>query len=119
MNKLFITLLLLITFTFTSFSQIYYGQDANNRYQGSEIVKMKEGNQLPEYIKFRTGSEIDFNTFESWLFKSLKFSDEIGIQYLSTESGNLGQIHYRCKLTFNNIPIHNSMFIINVKNNKF
>ena len=118
MKKIFLTLSLLTLFAFTSFSQVYYGNDANNLYKGSEVIKIKEGNSLPEYIKFRNGSEIVFNKFESWLIKSFKFSNEIGIQYLSSENDNSGQTHYRCKLTLNNIPIHSSMFIIHVKNNK-
>ncbi len=118
MKKIVIIFLLIFTFINISFSQIYYGNDAENLFQGSQIVKIKEGNSLPEYIKFRAGSEIIFNKFESWLFKSFNFSDEIEIQYLNTEIDNLGFTHYRCKLKFNNIPIRNSMFIIHVKNNK-
>ncbi|MFC2111046.1 M4 family metallopeptidase [Bacteroidota bacterium] len=118
MNKISLTLSLLVLFAFSAFSQVYYGSEAEIRYHGSEIVKIKEGNSLPEYIKFRNGQEIVFNKFESWLSKSFQFSDEIGIQYLSNESDNFGQTHYRCKLTFNNMPIHNSMFLIHVKKNK-
>ncbi|MCF8297400.1 MAG: M4 family metallopeptidase [Saprospiraceae bacterium] len=118
MNKIFLTLSLLVVFTFTSFSQIYYGNDANNLFQGSEVVKIKEGNSLPEYIKFRAGSEIIFNKFEAWLSKSFNFSDEIGIQFINIETDIYNHTHYRCKLTFNNIPLHNSMFIIHVKDNK-
>ena len=118
MKNFVILFIIIFTFINTSFSQIYFGNDAENLFQGSQIVKIKEGNSLPEYIKFRTGSEIIFNKFESWLFKSFNFSDEIEIQYLNTEIDNLGFTHYRCKLKFNNIPIRNSMFIIHVKNNK-
>ena len=119
MNKIITTILALCLISSANSSTIeLYGKKANDKINGTEILRYKEFSSIPNYIKFKEGNELPFNKLESYL-NSLSNSDtKFGLNLLSEEKDLLGFVHYRFQQTINNIPIKLGMYIVHTKNGK-
>lgn len=119
MKKIITTLLALtIILTVNSETIELYGKKANDKIQGAEVLRYKDFSSIPNYIKFKEGSELPINKLETYL-NSLSNSDvKFGLTQLSVENDQLGFTHYRYLQTINNIPVKLGMFIVHVKNGK-
>ena len=99
----------------TAIAQIYYGSDANEIVPGATIVKLNPNDQVPEYLKFKTGEEVPFESFQLWLQRNFKIDNGLTLQLLKTETDQLGITHYRFKQSYNNIPLEWTHYYIHVK----
>ena len=99
--RIFVFLFIFLVTHNISNAQIYYGADANDIIHGAKIVKTNTNEQIPEYIKFKNGSEIPFESFQEWLKKKFKIDDNLTLQLIKTETDQLGFTHYRFKQYFN------------------
>ncbi|MFH1320460.1 MAG: M4 family metallopeptidase [Bacteroidota bacterium] len=116
MKQLLITFTLIFTFASLSVSQVFYGKEAREVVPGSEIVKMRNYTQVPGFIKFRSGSEIEYDAFENWLERIFKVEENLGLKLLRYETDRLGDTHYRYQQIFKSIPVEGAVYIAHVKN---
>ena len=67
--------LFFFAFTPTFLSQsVFMGEEAHLKIKGAEIVRESSHSEIPSYIKFRTGKEIDFDNIVVWIKKNLKLN---------------------------------------------
>src|SRR6185295_13510937 len=85
---------------------------------GSEQVIMKPETAIPQLVKFRRGSEMEFKSFEIFLQQHYKSSGHFGIKLLNSESDHLGFTHYRYQQTFDGIPVEGTMYVVHVRQGK-
>ena len=117
MKKLFPIVLILLIFSLQSIvAQVYYGRDAANIINGSDIVRLSEKSSIPSFIKFRQGSEIEFASFESFLNKTFNISNALKLVKISSDKDDLGGQNIKYQQTNNNIPIHDAILLVNVNN---
>ena len=101
-----------------SFAQEFNGANAQNIIDGAEKIVIDPNYTIPTFVKFRTGSEIEFTNWESWLKKSYKFSNGIEFLLKKTESDEIGYTHYRYEEIFQSMQVLGADIVIHVKNNK-
>lgn len=95
-----------------------YGKKANDKINGTEILRYKEFSLIPNYIKFKEGNELPFNKLENYLNNLSNSDSKFGLNLLSEEKDLLGFVHYRFQQTINNIPVKLGMYIVHTKNGK-
>lgn len=95
-----------------------YGKKANDKINGTEILRYKEFSLIPNFIKFKEGNELPFNKLESYLNSLSNADTKFGLNLLSEEKDLLGFVHYRFQQTINNIPVKLGMYIVHTKNGK-
>lgn len=105
-----------VVFSANSATHELYGKKADEKIPGSEVVRYKDFTTIPNYVKFKSGSELPFNKLENWLATFYNSDVKFGLQLLSSETDRLGFTHFRYQQTINNIPVKLSMFIVHVKN---
>src|SRR4030095_7198499 len=91
------------------------GAEANKMIPGASMIRLSETSSIPDYIKFREGSQIPFNVFEKWIHGAMHLSSDNGFVLLNSETDMLGMQHYRYRQTINGIPVEGSMFLLHVK----
>lgn len=107
-----------IVFSANSATHELYGKKANDKINGAEVIRFKDFSPIPNFIKFKVGSEIPFNKLETWL-NSLSNSDtKFGLNLLNEDKDQLGYTHYRFQQTINNIPVKLGMYIVHTKNGR-
>ncbi|MBL4754963.1 MAG: M4 family metallopeptidase [Flavobacteriales bacterium] len=99
-------------------AQIYHGQEAKNLVPGSELVKIRSTSAIPEFIRFRAGSELDVDIFQLWIDKVLKFDTGLSLELQKKETDNLGIIHRQYKQYYNGIPLEWSRYVAHERNGK-
>lgn len=99
-------------------AQTYTGMDAHRRINGAEIIRMGKLSEIPEYIKFREGKELDYSKLKSFFQSTFRLSPQIDFQILNSEKDQLGLTHYRLVQTLNNYPVEGTMYIVHTRNNK-
>lgn len=95
-----------------------YGKKADDRIKGTEVLRFKDFSTIPNFIRFKEGSEIPFNKLENWLSSFYNNDVKFGLKLLNSDKDKLGFVHYRYQQTINNIPVKLSMYIVHVKNDK-
>ena len=132
-------------FIFTSFSQVFYGEEARKAVPGSELVKPGFNTSIPQYIRFGDRAGIKFDNppyqdeegsvgdlagggspfrelegagIEKWLNRTFKIEDGSRLKFLKYEKDNLGFTHYKYQQTLNDIPIEGAIYMVHVKNRK-
>jgi Zn-dependent metalloprotease len=92
------------------------GAEANAIVKGSEAVILSPYSQVPDYVRFGAGNTVAVATVESWITAHFNMPAGSALKLLSVEQDNLGMVHYRYQQTINNIPVHNTMYIVHTKN---
>jgi len=92
------------------------GKKAADKVSNSEIVRLKQFTNVPNYVKFRKGKEIPLNKLESWLSQFYKSDVAYGLELIEQQNDQIGYIHYRYQQTVNGIPVKFGMYIAHVKN---
>jgi len=105
-------MIIAIAYSQKGYSQIFYGKEASKLISGTELILMKSNSEIPEYIRFIKGQEIELTLFEIWIKKN--FNPEIGftLKLQKTETDNLGYKHHQYKQFYNEIPIEWSRFTV-------
>ncbi|MEO8146777.1 MAG: PKD domain-containing protein [Bacteroidia bacterium] len=118
MKKITCLLLALMSIMFsTAFGAELTGIAAHHMVPGAEKIKTGTSSNIPEYIKFRAGSEPAYNQFATFMKLNFRMPEDNGFKLLSTETDRLGFSHYRYQQTVNGIPVEGTMYIVHVKNN--
>ncbi len=99
-------------------AQIYFSSEATKKITGAACVAYEKGRDVPVYIKFRQGSEINFNNWQSWIFKVIGLSPEMGFSFSNVQEDKLGDLHYRFIQTYENAEIFGTTLIVHTKNGK-
>ncbi len=111
-------------FTLLCFGLTYvsFGQLSNNNNTpvkaGIEVIRSSEFSNLPSYLKFQSGYEIELDQLEQWMKVNLKMSDQMGLLLLRSEKDGLGYLHYRYQQTFNGTPLEDAIWIAHTKSNR-
>ncbi|HKR05461.1 MAG TPA: PKD domain-containing protein [Bacteroidia bacterium] len=93
------------------------GTEAQRLITGAQQIRVTENSSVPEYIKFRAGSEISFNLFEKWAHSHFTLPSSSGFKLLNKSTDKLGYTHYRYQQTINGIPVEGTMYLVHAKNN--
>ncbi len=99
-------------------AQVFTGSEAYTLVQGSEIVRISESSDIPSYIKFRTGNEIDYADLEIWLNKSFTIRKGVGYQLINQHTDKFGDVHDRYQQYFNGVAVHHAQFVVHTRLNK-
>ncbi|MBL4593344.1 MAG: M4 family metallopeptidase [Flavobacteriales bacterium] len=92
------------------------GQRAAEKVANSEIVRLKDFTNIPNYVRFRKGKEIPLVKLESWLSQFYTSDAKFGIQLIKKEQDQIGYTHYRYQQTVNGVPVKFGIYIAHVKN---
>jgi|GEM_PF-704299 len=103
---------------FLCYSQIYTSLKAESRIRGASRVDYENSSELPDYIKMKKGSEVNFSEWQQWLSQNLNLSPEIGFVLKSTERDNRGEVHYRYAQTYLGNEIFEKEYIVHTKDGK-
>src|SRR6185369_9401941 len=99
-------------------AQEFNGAKSQQIVAGSDQVVMNSETAIPQVVKFRRGSEMDFKSFEIFLQQRYKSSGRFGIKLLNSETDRLGFTHYRYQQTFDGLPIEGTMYVVHVRAGK-
>ncbi|MDD5571975.1 MAG: M4 family metallopeptidase [Bacteroidales bacterium] len=116
MKKLFTFSVALLLLQFVSFSQT--STSAQKSVAGAERIVYDNNLNVPTYMKFKQGSEINVSDFANWMQKNFSTDSRISYKPVSIEKDNIGMVHYRYQQTFNGHNIENAIYILHTKNNK-
>ena len=104
--------------SYTNAQEVYRGKKANDLIENAEIVRSSAHSNLPSYIKFYPGKEIDLDGLNLWLKKNLQLAPGVDFVLLRKETDQLGHIHYRYRQTWNGIPVDAATLIAHTHNDK-
>lgn len=116
MRKLLL-LLLFVSFSVISFSQVYKAHDASARVNGADIVRYEEYTKVPVFIHFLPSvnlSEDKAITFSKSFFAGTGNSFELK----NVQKNKTGDQTHRYVQTFNGIPVEFSAWNLQVRNNR-
>jgi len=94
------------------------GEAANNIWQGTELIWVKQTNTIPAFIKFRAGSEPAEAEFFSTIGQKFNLPSGYTFQLLNTETDAIGWQHKRYQLLVNNVPVQNGICNVHLLNGK-
>lgn len=99
------------------FSQkILTGRDADNIISGTQLLRYKKNNDVPDYIGFAPGHYKDLNSVTSWLPALLGLDESSEMKVVRTETDLLGFTHLVVKQYYKGIPLAHSDYRIHSKN---
>lgn len=102
----------------TLLSQEYYGSDANRIVQGTNKIWFKEGSQIPSYMAFAPGNEVQVDDIMLWLQKQFDFDQSFDLETVNEEVDYRGDFHRRVKLTYQGVPLFDGMLVLHIRDNK-
>lgn len=94
------------------------GTQADAKVLNSEVVRLKNFTNVPNYVQFRRGKEIPFANLESWLSKFYTTDATFGLKLIKAEDDKLGFTHFRYQQTINGIPVELTTYLAHVKDGK-
>jgi len=97
-------------------STVLQGKRAQEKAKNSELVRIKNFTNIPNYVKFKKGKELPLVNLESWLKSYYQSDVNYGLKVIDEELGSLGMTHYRYQQTINGIPVELSMFLTHTNN---
>ncbi|MCX6230171.1 MAG: M4 family metallopeptidase [Bacteroidetes bacterium] len=121
MKKIFFVLLIvcnLFVINLINAQTILYSADARKMIPGAEMLVINKGNMLPSYFKFSKGEEISISKLDYLLYSILKIDNAFDKALINSTKDELGEVHYRYQLTYNNFPLQDAIFIVHTKNDK-
>lgn len=107
--------ILLILIHFGTFAQIYKGKDAENRIEGTQLLRYSERSELPDYVQVSTGNEIAESDFFDYISKLYSLNKEISFQQIQAFTDELGISHKRFQTYYRNAAIHSAVIILHSK----
>jgi Zn-dependent metalloprotease len=111
-----------MTLLFSKILHCYFlfttGQEADRKLQGTDLIMINQRSEIPAYLRFSKGKEINFNDLKLFLKKAFGMPADFDYKLLRSEPDNLGNIAYRYQESVAGIPVHDAMFIAHVRNQK-
>jgi Zn-dependent metalloprotease len=117
MKKIIYNLFAILLIAGSSLAGELKGIEAQRVAKGAERVRTSETSSVPEYVKFREGSEISFSLFERWMRGHFNLPASSGVKLINKSTDKSGYTHYRYQQTINGIPVEGTMYLLHVKNN--
>lgn len=98
--------------------EIYRGIEASKVIQDAAVVRTSQHSNLPSYVQFYPGKEIDLDDLNIWLKKNLQLGPKMDWKLLRVEEDKQGDKHYRYRQTIDGTPIEAGTLIAHTKNDK-
>lgn len=92
------------------------GEQAAQKYPGTELVRVKDFSNIPNYVRFAPGHEIELNQLESWLGQYTQNQEGVSLNLIKEEKDVLGYTHYRYQQTIQGFPITGALVNAHVQN---
>jgi Zn-dependent metalloprotease len=109
--------LLLCALTSTSLiAQEFTGAQANKKLPGTEFVKYGERSEVPEFARFRKGSEVPLPMFSEYINRRFGSPEGSSLKLTSVESDDLGYKHYRYQQIFGGVPLQGAVYLAHTRN---
>jgi len=118
LTKCLLTLAVLLYVVFGYGQHVITGERANTQINGAEIVRSSQHSNLPSYIKFRSGREIDFDDVIYWVKKNLLRSSGTSLKFVSKHKDRFGDIHYKFNQTVDGIGVKFTDWIVHTRKDK-
>jgi len=113
------TLWLFFSISYNLFSQqVFEGEQAGKIYSDASMIRTSKYSELPSYIHFKTGSELDADAAISWMTKNFGLDPSINFKLKDSNKDEIGCNHFRFQQTYNGEPIQDAIWIIHSKNDK-
>ena len=111
--------LFLFAFTPTFLSQsVFVGKEAQTKVSGAEIVRESSHSEIPSYIKFRPGKEVDFDNVVSWIKKNLRLNSKTELKLTNELEDQFGHVHYKFQQTLNGLPVQFAQWVVHTVNDQ-
>ncbi len=114
--------LLLSTFLSLVFNavsqQVFTGINASEIYQNANVVRTSPYSDLPAYIQFYDGREIEIDELFGWMQKNLNLGPQVGFTLMRVDEEKDGQKHYRYRQTMSGVPIEAATLIAHTVNDR-
>ncbi len=111
--------MIILVMGFFSFAQEYQGAQASKRFKGAEMIRMKPGFDLPDFIRLNKQSQFDYNSLNAWLSENYDISSPMSsIQYRTEDDKRMGMLHYRNRQTYQGVEVWDATFIAHTKEGK-
>lgn len=115
--KIFFTLLTILAIFQCIIAQEYTGKTAENIVQGSQAIRFNKQKSL-SFIKLKDDYFISATGHKSWLADVLGMAGGYNISLTGQEPDNLGFIHYRYQVTYQNLPVDGYVYFVHTKDGK-
>lgn len=103
---------LFVLFSLLSNAQTYTGRQAAELVNGSILVRITDGNEIPDYVQFSAGNEIPMDQFFAWLRKKYYLDSRLSLIEKSSESDLQGITHTRYDIYLGATLIHHAKIIL-------
>lgn len=102
----------------SAISQTYYGSQAQNILKNSDLIRLNERSNIPEF--FRLSKSIPFSEtgFHDWLKKHFNIQSGLTLKLKNTEVDQIGFTHYRYQQLYNSIPILGKYYYAHIKESR-
>jgi Zn-dependent metalloprotease len=110
---------LVLSISYPSFSQeVYEGAEASRLYSTAQMVRTSKHSELPSYIKFKPGFELNTDEALTWVSKNFKIDPAFSFVPATVETDEIGYQHRRYQQTYNGNTIENATWILHIKNDQ-
>jgi Zn-dependent metalloprotease len=110
---------LVLTVSCPSFAQdVYEGADASRLYSTAEMVRTSKHSELPSYIRFKQGFELNTDEALNWVLKNFQIDPGFSFVLETVEVDQIGYQHRRYQQTCNGHIIENAAWILHIKNDQ-
>lgn len=118
-KKCLFSFLALTTISLASQAQeVYKGRAAHELYENAQVVRTSTYSNLPSYLKFQEGKEIDLDNLQLWIKKSFQLAPQLDWILIGEQKDRDGQTHYRYQQTWNGYPVDAAVLIAHTSNDK-
>ncbi|HLP13353.1 MAG TPA: M4 family metallopeptidase [Flavobacteriales bacterium] len=94
------------------------GAAAGKILPGTDMIRSSQFSNLPSYIRFSAGNEINQGEWTAWIGSKLNLGRQHSFTLLRTETDKLGHKHYRYQQTYNGVPVTNGVWLVHTKAGK-
>ncbi len=120
MKKIYLSVYLIgLLFSTSIQAQEYFKDDANKLVQGAEHIRFTNFSDLPDYVKFSPGKEVNEKEFFMWLNQNI-FEKESSVKFnfTQTNSDEVGLTHQRFQQLYQGVPVDGAILNTHSKNGK-
>ena len=116
--KIYLLLLTTLLFSLGLKSQVLTGKSADNLISGSQTIRLNEKNKAISYLKLRDNYFVSATNHKSRLSNNFGINDKYSLRLMKQESDNLGCIHYRYQIMYNNLPVEGYIYYVHTLNGR-
>jgi len=113
-----IIVVFLTFFSVTLNGQTFEKKEAVKKVAGSKLVKLDETSKSIKFIQLRDDYLYSSKSKATWLNKSLKFTKNHNANILNEEVDKNGSTHTKYQISFKDIPVEGSVYIVHSKNGR-